>query len=657
MRLLIRFSAAFLVIASLFPALAQARPKFIDLSSFQTPLRSQGAQGSCIVFAAVAALEAAYSRAGYGQLDLSEALLNHFGKMMWIEPRWSSTVAKGEDGRESQVGAYSGGGGVEYLEEMANGLRTTAEAAMPYRPGGYTAKDLPHLANVWYSPFWTQRRADDFNLDPRFLTRAALTQPLYYSVKRYATVNGSDPNDIEDVLASGREVVWGFSIGPTGQGRTIWRPCTAGRPKCDAHAGHAMLIIGYDRRDPDPRNHYFLVKNSWGPTQWPGGYTRISYEYLRKYGTEGGYITEVELPRPWPELSFIGRWTLNADDLKGTLDIYRTPGVSQWLIRKYGGQGQDHRIGMFYDEAGRAYRVNGRITADHIEFFIDPHSRNARWDQMGGRRFVYSRPVDQVMTGWETKPTGHVSSGVATQGATFADISRTPRPFTALASLGSWTATLLSPPTGGDTPQLGTLRLDRIDNTFLSAAERVKFDGLAGEYSDDNASKFDVRALIDRAHPNDIVLRLRRTAPVAENRTWEIAGYHLINANGIVAGTGTNNTLEMILVRADGLPASSILTSLATYGGSCGAAVGNMTGVLAKACNGRDHCDYAINYKTVGDPARGCRKDFAVEWRCTGSAGTHHLVIAAEAGIGSVAMLGCKTAASTAAPNVKLLPH
>ena len=652
MRLLFRLTATCLAIAGLFAAPAHARPNFVDLTANQTPLRSQGAQGSCIVFAAIAALEAAYNRAGYGKLDLSEALLNHFGKMMWIEPRWNVTLAKGEDGRESQVGAYSGGGGVEYLKELSNGLRTTVEAAMPYRPGGYTAKDLPHLANAWYSPFWTQRRADDFNLDPRFLTRAALTQPLYYSVKRYATVISSDPDAIEGVLASGREVVWGFAMGPGGQGQIIWQPCAGGPAKCQPHGGHAMLIVGYDRRDPDPRNHYFLVKNSWGPTQWPGGYTRISYDYLRTYGTEGGYITEVEPPRPWPELAFIGRWTLDADDLKGTLDIYRVPGVSQWLIREYNGRGQDHRIGMFYDESGRAYRVNGRIAADHIEFFIDPANRNAHWDQMGGRRFVYSRPVDQIMTGWELKPNGHASAGIATQGATFADAARTPRPFAASAFLGAWTATFLSPANAADAPRLGTLRLDRIDNTFLSAAERARFDGLAGELSDGENGRFDVRALIDRAQPNAIVVRLRRTAPVAESRTWEVTGDHLIHANGIVAGIGTNNGLEMILTRAGGSPASSIIASQATYGGNCSAAAGNMTGVLANACNGRDRCDYAIDYKTIGDPARGCRKDFAVEWRCTGGAGTHRLTIPAEAGLGSVAALGCGTSASTAAPNV-----
>lgn len=654
MSLWFHLAAGFCAIACVAPEIAIARPNFVDLSATQTPIRNQGAQGSCIVFAATAALEAAYNRAGYGQIDLSEALVNHFGKMMWIEPNWQRTVSKGEDGRELQVGAYSGGGSVQYLKEMANGLRTTVQAAMPYRPGGFSANDLPHLANPWYSPFWTQRRADDFNLDPRFLTRAALTQPLYYSVKRYATVGGTDANAIEEVLASGREVVWDFSVGPTPGGQTIWRPCTG--PTCKERGGHAMLIIGYDRRDPDPGQHYFLVKNSWGATQWPGGYTRISYDYLRKYGSDAGYITEVEKPRPWPELAFIGRWNLNAEEIKGTLDIYRVPGLSQWLINENGGHGQDRRIGMFYDEAGKAYRVNGRITATSIEFYIDPNNRNAHWDQIGGHRFVFSRPVDQIMTGTHTDLSGHVIVGIATQGAPFPNGSRTPQPLSASAFVGSWTATFLTPADVRDAPTFGTLRLDRADNSFLPAAERGKYDGIAGDFSD-GSSRFEVNALIDRSQPNKIILRLRRTAPVADARIWEVEGYHFNHSDGLVAGRGVNNALQMVATRDDKATAGAILVSQATYGGNCNALLGNMTGVLATSCNGRADCEYTVDYKVLGDPARGCRKNFAVEWRCTGSAAKHQLSLPGEAGNRSLAKLTCGDPATPTNRSAALSAH
>src|SRR5205807_7582533 len=68
------------------PAYGQARPNYVNLAAYQTPIKSQGRRSTCIVFASIAALEAAYSHAGYGQLDLSEQFLNHMGKMLWLKP-------------------------------------------------------------------------------------------------------------------------------------------------------------------------------------------------------------------------------------------------------------------------------------------------------------------------------------------------------------------------------------------------------------------------------------------------------------------------------------------------------------------------------------------------------------------------------------------
>ena len=126
----IRFGLACLAVAaSLTPVVAQARPNFVDLIAYQTPIRNQGAQGSCIVFAATAALEAAYAHAQYGKIDLSEALLNHFGKMMWIEPRWKDTLSKGEDG-----------------DSTAPALRRlTAGVCAPLTPDCVIVKGSPHI--------------------------------------------------------------------------------------------------------------------------------------------------------------------------------------------------------------------------------------------------------------------------------------------------------------------------------------------------------------------------------------------------------------------------------------------------------------------------------------------------------------------------------
>src|SRR5262245_42158491 len=115
--------------AGMTPALARVtRPAYVDLSANQTPIKNQGHRPTCITFAALAALEAAYNRAGYGNLDFSEEFLNHFGKMFRLNPKWDDVVDKGEDGLESQIAAHGYGDAVVYLHQLSQGLHVPIEA-------------------------------------------------------------------------------------------------------------------------------------------------------------------------------------------------------------------------------------------------------------------------------------------------------------------------------------------------------------------------------------------------------------------------------------------------------------------------------------------------------------------------------------------------
>lgn len=78
-----------------------------------------------------------------------------------------------------------------------------------------------------------------------------------------------------------------------------------------------------------------------------------------------------------------------------------------------------------------------------------------------------------------------------------------------------------------------------------------------------------------------------------------------------------------------------------TYGENCGAEYGNATPHLAEQCDGLRQCSYRINYKIIGDPARGCQKDYIARWRC-GNGPVHTTSASPEAGEGSVITLFCQ---------------
>jgi len=414
-------------------------PDSVNLSANQTALRNQGGRRTCITFAAIAALEAAYKKAGYGDLNLSEQFLNHMGKNFWLDVPWDTVLHRGADGAENQVSAFGGGQAWSYIEELASGLKVPEEQYMPYVGRNYGPQDFPALSHAWNdAAYWkTEITHSDFNLNNKFLPEAALTADKYYSVLDYGELGGKDIPSMEGILASGLELTWDCMIRiQPGTQSGIWQPCTG----CQG-AGHAMLLIGYVHRSTDNTKNYFLVKNSAGHTSFPGGYEHVSYAYVLANGLKCAYIRNINPPARWKELGFVGRWHLDFDGHRGVLDIYHVPHIDDHFFSQHNVHVNDLRIGSFY-ENGKAYKVNGSMRGNTIDFYIDADNPDVRWEVLGGKHFTYSLLYDKapVMAGIQVDPDGSLYGGVATLASLPAAI--TPRPDLNPFGHGEWSIEL-----------------------------------------------------------------------------------------------------------------------------------------------------------------------------------------------------------------------
>ncbi len=359
---------------------AIVQPNIVDLRPNQTPIKDQGSRGSCTYFGATAALEAAYKKAGYGDVNLSEEFWAMMGKALYLHPGWPEILAGGANYRENQFAGTQGGGSVRWYP---SGFRIATETDVAYRTTDYAPDN-------WASV--NQKEANDFNFS--LLTRAVLQAPRYYGASHaVAFTRGSltSAAEFERVLSLGFEV-------------SIHR------------LGHNFILVGFDKSDP--ASPVFFVKNSYGPL---GGDPTVYCERLLYTDLFTGievaeYLTDVVPPAAWPELAFLGRWNLTFDGHKGILDIYHLPGVGNLPLDVPATA--DHRIGVFYDPAGTAFRVNGTISGHRIEFRFDAAHPNLPWDELRGRRFVYHlEPTLDVMAGMHYDGDGSSFGGYAKKGS------------------------------------------------------------------------------------------------------------------------------------------------------------------------------------------------------------------------------------------------
>lgn len=525
-----RLTGLFLL-ALLTPLAAQTR---VDLRSRQTPLKDQGGRTTCITFSAIAAMEAAYKRAGYGNLDLSEEFTNYMGKMNWLHENFSQigTVYQ----RENQVGMYGGGNGSGYLQNFKDWLRVPTENYMAYRPNGYNLP-YPYGHRIWSEQFYVNTT----NLDPKHLPRVALNAPRYYSIGSYIKINARSIPQIEGALRAGREVVWDFNVkGSTG---STWNYSSTAKTL----GAHSMLIVGYDRSSSNPKNHVFICKNSWGrgSSTRGDGYTYIHYDYLRYNGLTAAYVTSVRTPSPWPELAAIGRYNLSFDGHQGFLDIYHIPGSAQyWLNAKNAGV-TDRRLGTFRDSKGNMFRVNGKITGNRVEFWFAGSRPNlgygdTRTSPVLCRRFIY-HIVDGVrgeLAGYHYDNAGSIPSPA------YGGYAR--RPSTMTGTQGILAPQFSAPSNASMYLGLWKARFDRTDvdliiqkrdDLAIPSGLRSAYYGLRGEMRERyTGTRRSFVVYVRKSRVNEVRISFKHSTKGSVN----LHGYMLNWQRGVFAGPATS---------------------------------------------------------------------------------------------------------------------
>lgn len=374
-------------------------PEVFDNLEYQTGFRDQAGRGTCTYFAAIAALEAAYKRAGYpSDIDLSEQYFCWIRGVSGVNdpptsPLLGTTRA---ESRDDILGSVSGGG-VSYNFMLLTHYSVPPETFLPYvgtsdydnykKWPSYAKYDLTSYR--WDDPNVLQNSINSWNFDldqNNFEARGGAR----YGVAEYAVLSRAQVSDaatLEFLIASGRDVaigtpVWGDVWAPDPA-----KPCWKRNPELkDPVGGHAILLVGYDRK-----RQFFIAKNSWGAVtydeskladDWKDvakkyqGYTLVDYGYVKEF-TDGAYITKVsDITESKHNLQRVfGQWDCEFLDkssgkvlLKGTLTWRHLPGSFDTLFGR-----PDLRVGDFTDDTGRITRVNGEVAADNksVTLYMD----------------------------------------------------------------------------------------------------------------------------------------------------------------------------------------------------------------------------------------------------------------------------------------------
>ena len=507
---------------------AMSLPASVSLRQYQTPVKNQNPRGTCFAFAAVAALEAEYKRAHGVTLDLSEEYTNLVSKMMALY------LNRAPSKTENPPGTWSGGSAAFVLRTFGSGkLGIPDEALLRYINNGNWGNTTQQGDVPFLDDNSSQRTMDDFNLNADNAVYKIPENFAWYTFPQAALDSAryrptqlvfAGESDLESVtwyktqLAAGHEVAFSFRV--TKNDKTVngvWMPGDT------VYDGHVMLMVGY----ADSLNA-FRVKNSWGTGWGDSGYVWFSYDWatkqvMRKDGTkvpgifEASVVMAVAAPNAAlpAEQRFLGRWNLDHDGLHGRLDIYHIPGY----LGQINGL-DDYRLGTYYGPDSVARRVNGTISGNQIDAYIDWSNSGARSiDELSGLHFtaqIFRDPLGKptyLAGSYLDNRDGHTYGFYGNKGPFL-----TPTPLLTspglTAYLGSWVMLLDG--------RWGRMRITSVDSSNWS---------IHGAYVDfDTHDTLAVSGLVSFTRPDNVWSMLVGNT--------QLAGYLFNQESGVFAGSG-----------------------------------------------------------------------------------------------------------------------
>lgn len=284
-------------------------PVYDELTTIQTPVKSQGSRGVCSIFATVGLMEHLYLVEGtIAEPDFSEQYL-----------QWSVKFEVGGFPHTSGSSAF-------YNLRAINRFGVVEEDVWPYEPFQWNESDDPACT-------------DEDNLPTRCYTNGEPTEEMLAAPKFFLPRSRwLHPLDIKaHMFNRGTAVVVGFDFFfqawnhgrselPTNDG--YWREGVVLYPNAkdkevslENRAGHAILLVGWDddlerqivdengdlvfdeNGDPVMERGFYIFKNSWGTgsfgvdNPYGAGYGYISQRYIHEYGrVRISEIPEVEVP-------------------------------------------------------------------------------------------------------------------------------------------------------------------------------------------------------------------------------------------------------------------------------------------------------------------------------------------------------------------------